>query len=135
MYFATELNRHPVEIKTQLASLYRRELRDELDLIIEPIQQQQDGADCGLFAAAVCLTVALGSNSTSVKWRQNRMRQHLKKCLEAKHLTAFPSVAVKRSENRRTQITIPLICACRLPEYAFKYLAKCTNCQKLQHKS
>ena len=73
-----------LKINTQLASLYRREFPDDLKINIAPIQQQHGGADCELFAAAVCLTLALGDDPTRVKWRQNRMRDHLKKCFETK---------------------------------------------------
>ena len=56
-------------MKIQLASLYRREAPNNLDVNLEPIQQQQGGSDCGLFAAAVCITLAIGGNPTLMKWR------------------------------------------------------------------
>ena len=32
---------------------YRKEAPHNLEVIVEPIQQQQGGCDCGLFSAAV----------------------------------------------------------------------------------
>ena len=49
-----------LKINSQLASLYRRGFPDDLKINTAPIQQQHGGADCGLFATAVCLTLALG---------------------------------------------------------------------------
>ena len=72
--------------------------------------------------------VALGTNPTTLRWRQERMREHLKSCFESK---IFTSVKPKKLE----MFTIPLICICRLPEYAFKYVIQCMNCQQCYHKS
>ena len=74
MYYGSITNK----LKGQLASLYRKEAPHNLEVIVEPIQQQQGGCDCGLFAAAVCINLALGGNPTKTRWRQNRMREHLR---------------------------------------------------------
>ena len=65
--------------------------------MVEPIQQQQGGCDCGLFAAALCINLAQGGNPAKNIWRQNRMREHLRQCLEAMYLTEFPIAPVKLS--------------------------------------
>ena len=123
-------------VKIQLASLYRREAPNNLDVNLEPIQQQQGGSDCGLFAAVVCITLAIGGNPTLVKWRQNRMRAHLKECFVAMHLTQFPSTQVKTALKRRTtHISISLVCVCRLPKDAFEHTLKCLKCQTVYHRS
>ena len=90
-------------VQTQLASLYRREFPEDLSITVESIQQQNGGSDCGLFAAAICVALALGTNPTTLRWRQERMREHLKSCFESK---IFTSVKPKKLE----MFTIPLIC-------------------------
>ena len=47
------------ELDVQLALLYGDGTGD-LKVTLAPIQQQRGGADCGLFAAAVCLALATG---------------------------------------------------------------------------
>ena len=69
------------EVKVQFALLYRREAPHDLDVNFVQIQQQQGDSDCGLFAAAVCVTLAFGGDPTLVKWRQIGMRVHLKEFL------------------------------------------------------
>ena len=124
------------EVKVQLALLYRREAPHDLDVNLEQIQQQQGGSDCGLFAAAVCVTLAFGGDPTLVKWRQNRMRVHLKECFEAMHLTEFPHTQVKIALKRKsTHIFIALVCVCRLPKVAFEHTLKCLKCQTVYHRS
>ena len=108
------------EVKVQLASLYRREAPHDLYVNLEQIQQQQGGSNCGLFAAAVCMTLSFGGDPTLVKWRQNRMRVHLKERFDAMHLTEFPHTQVKIALKRKTTHTsISLVCVCRLPKVAF----------------
>ena len=134
MYFGSITN----NLKVQLASLYRKETED-LEIKLVPIQQQEGGSDCGLFSAAVCgVSMALGENPATVRWRQNRMRKHLKDCFERGHLTAFPYIPAKtcpKMNKSLASVTIPLICVCRLPEYAFNYTVKCHCCSELYHKS
>ena len=50
-------------IRYSTALLYRRESED-LTIEIGQIQQQWGGADCGLFAAAVCIALAAGQDAT-----------------------------------------------------------------------
>ena len=47
------------ELDIQLALLYAHH-ETELKVNIVPMQQQRGGADCGVFAAAVCLAITLG---------------------------------------------------------------------------
>ena len=90
-----------IDVKTQLASLYRREFPQNLCIDVESIQQQ-GVADCGLFAAAVCVTLALGAGPNKIRWRQNRMRGHLKKCFELGQFTQFPCTAVRiRTQTKK----------------------------------
>ena len=81
-----------LKINTQLASLYRREFPDDLD---------QHRAD------------------PTITW-WSRLRDHLKKYFETKTLTLFRHFTAKVSVNKKlASFIIPLICVCRLPEYAF----------------
>ena len=124
-------------VQTQLASLYRREFPEDLSITVESIQLQNGDSDCGLFAAAICVALALGTNPTTLRWRQERMKEHLKSCFESKIFTQFPSIPKKTSvkPKKLEMFTIPLICICRLPVYAFKYVIQCMNCQQFYHKS
>ena len=122
--------------KVQLASLYRKEAPEDLEVRLVSIQQQQGGSDCGIFAAAVCVKLAKGGDPSRVRWRQNRMRKHLKDCFETGCIIPFPNIpAIHRSKVQTTSIIIPLICICRLPEYAFNKKMKCVCCSAEYHNS
>ena len=53
----------------ELASLYCKEAPYNLEVIAEPIRQQQGGCDCGLFAAAVSINLALGGDHRVIQER------------------------------------------------------------------
>ena len=120
----------------QLASLYRKEAPENLEVRIISIQQQQGGSDCGVFAAAVCVILAQGGDPSMVRWRQNCMRMHLKSCFETGCITPFHSIpAIHCSRTESVSINIPLICICRLPEHTFNKTLKCTSCTGEYHNS
>ena len=132
MYYGSISN----STKVQLALLYRKEAPENLEIRIIPIQQQQGGSDCGLFAAAVCVLLAQGGDPAIVRWRQNRMRKHLKDCFETGYITPFPSIPAKHhSKLKSASMIVPLICICRLPEFAFNNTLKCTSCSGEYHNS
>ena len=58
-------------LDTQLALLYRKEVGN-LIVSVTSIQQQREGADCGLFAIAVCTALAIGEDPTLLRWRQDK---------------------------------------------------------------
>ena len=76
------------ELDTQLALLYRRE-RGNFSVNVASIQQQRGGADCGLFSIAVCTALAMGQDPTLLRWRQNKMREHLSKMFRSEIITYF----------------------------------------------
>ena len=63
----------------QLASLYRKEAPEDLEVRVVSIKQQ-GGSDCGVFA--VCVLLAKGGDPSMIRRRQNRMRNHMKDCFE-----------------------------------------------------
>ena len=54
----------------------------QLTVQLPRVQQQQGSSDCGLFAIAYAVDLALGLDPTVVKFDQSLMRQHLKHCLK-----------------------------------------------------
>ena len=84
----------------QLASLYKLKIGNDEDgdesdpatLTVEvPYVQQQEGyTDCGLFAIAFAVHLALGDEVTALNFEQSLMRQHLLKCFDKKAMVAFP---------------------------------------------
>ena len=84
----------------QLALSYRLLVKtededgEEMDptLFIDvPYAQQQNGvSDCGLFAIAFAVHLALGDDAAGLNFDQSKMRQHLLKCFQRKTMMPFP---------------------------------------------
>ena len=65
-------------------------------------QQQAGFKDCGLFAAATALRIAMDEDPmTAGRLNQENMRKHLWKCLMTNRLTPFPLMT---SENCPTSV-------------------------------
>lgn len=63
-----------------------------VNLINVPVQQQNNGSDCGVFAIAIATSLAYGSNPKHITYDIAKMRPHLVNCLEAGKLSQFPTL-------------------------------------------
>ena len=61
-----------------------------LKIISKPCQLQEGINDCGIFAIATALSIALGLDPSKLNYNQELMRNHLKSCFENKYLKMFP---------------------------------------------
>jgi hypothetical protein len=59
-------------------------------IVAIPIQRQIGSNDCGLFAIATAVDLALGIDPCTVTYKQGEMRKHLLACFKQQHLTLFP---------------------------------------------
>ena len=128
----------------QLASIYRPlvstedEDGDEIDpptLYVEvPYVQQQSGIiDCGLFAIAFAVHLAIGDDVSKLNFDQAQMRQHLLKCFQKKEMLPFPQT--KAGPHHRTYFpgyAIEVYCSCRMPE-TYDDMVECDTCGDWYH--
>ena len=65
------------------------------DIIVKycDVQWQKEGSDCGLFAIALAVC---GTDPTTVRFDQDKMRPHLIKCIENRTCPMFPSNAIRK---------------------------------------
>lgn len=63
---------------------------DLVSLEFVPVQQQTNDSDCGVFAIAFAVSLALGTDPMHVTFDVQRMRLHLAACLKDKKLNMFP---------------------------------------------
>ena len=61
-----------------------------IKVVINSVQQQENGVDCGVFAIAYGTSLAFGKNSTLCSYNMPLMRQHLVNCLEKEMMYPFP---------------------------------------------
>jgi len=104
-----------------------------LRLIIKPVQQQNNGVDCGVFAIAFATALAHGVDPCTIAFDTNKMRDHLIKCLKLGTITMFPKIEkrVRRCSSRK--VVVPLYCHCRLPYVEGNEMVLCGDCNEWYH--
>ena len=82
---------HPHK-RTSVSALckYCTDKHGKLDLTYLPVQKQQDGHTCGLFAVAFAAEVVADKSPVEASFIVKEMRSHLNGCLEIQELTPFP---------------------------------------------
>ena len=122
-------------LEVQLAQMYGSCQKNGQLLITQmPVQQQDNGRDCGLFAIAFAYHAAQGDDLTSLNFDSTRMRKHLTDCFKREELSPFPlqdGEALKQCAGRR--LHIPLHCTCSLPK-SYDKMVECYCCEKLYHR-
>ena len=59
-------------------------------LNVDPIQQQRNGSDCGVFSAAFATALVHGVPPSLLEFDTTKLRNHLCECLKAGKLEMFP---------------------------------------------
>ena len=85
-------------------------------LRLEPVQQQVGGADCGVFAIANLVEVLCGKDPRQAQFNQDRMREHLFRCISLQAFTPFPKTEklaptkVTRDHMRSFRVSFLIAC-------------------------
>ena len=61
-----------------------------IKVVINSVQQQGNGVNCGVFAIAYATSIAFGENPSLCSYNVPLMRQHLVSCLEKEMIYPFP---------------------------------------------
>ena len=83
-----------------MKSLYRLFVDEPGKLVVSivPVQKQNDGYNCGLFAIAFAAVILDGKSPEDAYFDVSKMRHHLIYCLQNETLMPFPKVD-KRSRR------------------------------------
>ena len=65
---------------------------------VQPVQQQSNQVDYGVFSTAFALTFALGDNPVLVTYKKTSLRFHLNKCLKLGKFSPYPLINGKRQK-------------------------------------
>ncbi|EDO41537.1 predicted protein [Nematostella vectensis] len=78
------------EIESQIICLMGPNVYPGLQVV--PVQQQQNGSDCGVFAAAFATSILHYIPPETVQFDLSKMRKHLFECLKAGIMEPFPVI-------------------------------------------
>ena len=130
-------------IQKQTASILRT-LASKVIFSVQPVQQQTNSCDCGVFAIAFLVDLLFGVDPTTVKFDVGKMRSHLYSCLQSgKFEHPFPKVEGKHEHGllNNLVIEVPVYGICRMPyfedddEVREFQMADCDRCHQWYHRS
>ena len=76
------------EVKEQVESLMAD---SNVEITSMPVQQEQNGSDCGIFAIAFSTCIVFDLDPRDMTFDIPRMRPHLSQCLKDGIITPFPT--------------------------------------------
>ena len=86
--------------------------------------------DCGLYAIAFATAILNGEDPTRMNFLN--LRSHFQHGIESRSISPFPSSHVYRERQHHREVTVNLICTCRLPDDG-KLVMECKTCYKRYH--
>ena len=118
--------RLPRTTKKVIADILQCQKRS-ITIIYEDVQQQAGSNDCGCYAIAYATTLSHGEDPAKMQYRQQAMRDHLFRGLEAGELTRFPTQGERSPAKPSTRL--PVYCICRLTDDGSKMI-QCSTCDE-----
>ncbi|EDO31540.1 predicted protein [Nematostella vectensis] len=95
-------------LKQIFAIVHKQE--PEIIINIKPVQQQNDGTDCGVFAIAFVTSILNGQDPSTASYNSKRLRPHLLSCIKNGRLSPFPEAPdlarVQRCKDARVVGTV-----------------------------
>ena len=80
-------------------------------------QKQAGATDCGLYAIAICTSLAFNQNPCLQVFSQDNMRSHLIECLLKKNIQLFPLKQTRRIRQFVSRTIVIYIYMPRLQEH------------------
>ncbi|CAB4021854.1 Inhibitor of growth 5 [Paramuricea clavata] len=81
-------------VKEQIAAMLYELDKDEIDVNVQPVLQQTNSTDSGVFALAFATAICLGYKGSHCHFDMEKMWSHLSKCMEEEGMEMFPSAAL-----------------------------------------
>ena len=80
-----------------------------------PVQQQQNGFDCGVYAIAFMVSFVNKEDLASISFDEKELGDHLYDCYKQGRLIPFLSAKKNVRRNTVKSISFELFCSCRIP--------------------
>ena len=109
--------------------------------ITQPVQQQLNAFDCGVYAVAYATDLANNIDPTNSSYETQNIRDHLSSCLERGSLKPFPTTDKRTQRGKAKSCNLKLYCTCRMPFFVSGpdedeglFMASCCICEDWYNK-
>ena len=82
---------------------------EKVEVHVQPVQQQTNSVDCGMFAIAFATGILHGEDVTQVRHDVPKMRPHLTNCSDNGTMTLFPKESSPRQIKRVAETTLSFL--------------------------
>ena len=125
---------YPINVDQAACQISRRE--KSFTMMVENVQQQNLGEDCGLFAIVFAALLCNNQDPAKAVINQNIMRQELLHGLQDMDITRFVNKVTKIDESKEPTIlyqwTCKVYCICHMPDDGSK-MVQCSKCKTWYH--
>jgi Ulp1 family protease len=121
----------PLQTKECIAALLNCQSR-VIFVLFPDVQQQTDGASCGLFALAFAYTLCEGKDPSHMTYTSLHFREHLLRCIELKEMTSFACKNTLYKPGKPLVTKFSVYCLCRLPNTGDDMVC-CSSCSEWYH--
>ena len=123
--------RYPISVEQSVCQIMRPP--NDVTFLVDDVQQQEGGEDCGLFAIAFATLLCVGRDPTKECFDKKIMRRELTKSLEEEDMALFVEKACSTSRKEDPEILYewlcPVHCHCRMPDDGNK-MVRCIGCER-----
>lgn len=102
--------------------------------VVSVVKQSNGSGNCGLFALAYAQLLLAGQDPSTVVIRENKLREHVRQCLEQGAMNPFPADAkqVPRHDIVRS-MSVTVYCVCRTSCAKNSSMIQCGKCNEWFH--
>lgn len=96
--------RYPINVEQSVCQLMKP--RKDVTFLVDDVQQQEGGNDCGLFAIAFATLLCVGRDPAKERCDQKILRQELLKSFEEGDITLFAEKACSTSKKKTRKFSM-----------------------------
>ena len=135
-YFDSFSSGKPTSLVSKQIARMLHEEGPRIKIVVQPVQQQTNLVDSGLFAIAFATSLVNAEDPCKVQYDRTLLRSHLKESLMSSNLELFPKAQGSRNLKRcLLKVTsVNVVCVCRMPWEKDTVSAQCDTCGEWYHK-
>ena len=126
--------RYPISVEQSVCQIMRPP--QDVTFLVDDVQQQEGGNDCGLFAIAFATLLCVGRDPAKERFDQKIMREELLQSFEKQDMALFVEKACSTSRKEDPEILYewhcPVYCHCRMPDDGNE-MVQCIACKRWFH--